>query len=104
MVAVCTEKLLKDFQRERTQGTDHTKTSVLHPGLPSWGINLLLPTVPRPRLGRIAIHQEGEGWQLGLAAALRACPPRSLPIPSAAAARGWEQVPFSLTGLGAPHL
>lgn len=64
MAAICTQKPLKAFQREGTQGTGHTKTS-LHSGLPSPGTNFLPPTVPR--LGRAAVRREGEGRQLGLA-------------------------------------
>lgn len=77
MAAVCTEKLLKGFQRDCTQGRDHTETSALHPGLLSRGINLLLPTVPCPRLGHIAVLREGQGRQLGLAAS-------SVPVPTLA--------------------
>lgn len=98
-----TEKLLQGFQREHTQGTDHTETGMLHPGILTWGVNLP-PTVPCPWPGRIAVYagkaRAGSwGWQQPPVP-----PPRLLHIPSAAAARGWEQVPFSLTGLGAPRL
>lgn len=82
LAAICPKKLLKHFQRERTPGTDHTETSVLHPRLLSRGINPLLLTVPHPRPGHVAVRRGGEGRQPWLAAALRACPHARSPSPA----------------------
>lgn len=64
-------------------------------------ITVLPPAVIRPWPGCTAGElRAGRGWQ-----SPPCLPPRCLPVPSAAAAaRGWEQVPFSLAGLGAPRL